>query len=230
MDSHEVRFIERIGCGADIAAFRFTKPKGYTFAAGQYLTLTLSTAEGDQTKPFTHSQAPADPYLEITTRLSGSAFKNALEALAPGDTVHVAGPAGHLVLPAEERSLVFLVGGVGITPCRSMLRDLIGRGERVEAVVLFGNRDESCVPYRDELEAMAPYGVCVVHVLEDPPEDWHGERGFISSGTVRRHVADDTRWLYLTSGPPVMVEAMERVLDEVQVPLSRRMVERFGQR
>lgn len=225
----EAKLIGSEYCGSEIASFRFTKPEGYSFESGQYMVLTLATADGPQSKPFTHSQAPDDPYLELTTRLSGSAFKNALAALRPGDAVAVRGPAGHLVLPAGTARIAFLVGGVGITPARSMLRDAAHR-EAVwaDAVVIFGNRDEGCIPFREEIEGMAGSGVRLVNVLEHPGPSWTGETGFVSADIVRRHCSLSDGRLFCVSGPPVMVGAMERVLDELGVEESRRMIERFG--
>lgn len=228
MDKYSVEFIERIPCGSDIASFRFARPDGYGFVAGQHLILGVETAEGPQSKPFTHSSAPDDEYLEITTRLSGSAFKNALLALAPGDRVQVSGPAGHLMLPPDTRCIRFLVGGVGITPARSMLRDAVHRDMTWDDAVLFyGNRDPSCMPFMDEFEAMRGRGVRIVSVVEHPDETWSGPVGFITAALVRQHV-DPTEGIFLTSGPPVMVTAMERVMDELGIADERRMIERFS--
>ena len=226
---YEVAFLERSACGTDIVSSRFEKPEGYTFAPGQYMMLTLQTAEGEQTKPFTHAQAPADDYLEVTTRLSGSAFKNALSVLAPGDTVPIVGPAGHMLLPDGIDTVAFLVGGVGITPARSMLRDAWNRGFAWrDAVVFFGNRDRTCMPYADELESMGERGVRVVNVLERGDESWTGHTGFVSAQIVREHVDPADGRIFCVSGPPVMVTAMERVLDELGIEPERRLIERFG--
>jgi ferredoxin-NADP reductase len=225
---HEVQYLDRTDCGTEIASFRFSKPDGYTFEAGQYAVLSLDTAEGRQSKPFTHAQAPGDAYLEVTTRLSGSAFKNALAALEPGARVSIRGPQGRLVSPPGLMRVAFLVGGVGITPARSILRDRVLKGEPFDdAVVFFGNRDESCIPYREELDAMGPMGVRVVNVLERPPADWGGEAGFVSAQIVRRHLDTTDGRMVIVSGPPVMVVAMERVLDDLGVDPARRVIERF---
>lgn len=229
MGVYEVRFLDSTYCGTQIASFRFSKPEGYSFEAGQHGVFTLDTAEGRQGKPFTHAQAPDDPYLEITTRLSGSAFKNALLALKAGDAVPLTGPRGRLVAPPDLERVAFLVGGVGITPARSILRDALHRSRSwVDAVLFFGNRDESCIPYREEFEAMRASGVCVVHVLEQAGPDWQGETGFVSAEIVARHADIADGRLVFVSGPPVMVDAMERVLDQLGVEPSVRMIERFA--
>lgn len=228
-ERYEVRFIEREECGPDIASFRFTKPERYSFRAGQFAVFTVPTAEGPQSKPFTHSQAPDDPYLELTTRLSGSPFKNALAAFAPGDPVVIQGPGGRLTLPPGTTRIAFLVGGVGVTPARSMLRDATRKGVVWEdAALFFGNRDEDCIPFRSEIEAMAGRGVRLINVLERPGLRWSGEAGFVSAEIVRRHCDLGDGRLVVVSGPPVMVAAMERVLDELGVAEPRRMIERFG--
>ena len=228
---YPVELLERHGCGADVATFRFSRPEELEFRAGQWLTLELVVDGGPIAETFTICSAPVDEYLEFTTRLSGSAYKNALSGLAPGDSAFVAGPGGRLSLPPGESRLAFLVGGVGITPVRSMLRQACAKGARFDdAVVFFGNRDASCVPFADEFSAMAAHGVRTVVCIEHPSRDWGGESGFINAQIVRRHLPVDDGRPYFVTGPPPMVAAMEGVLDDLSVPGSLRIIERFGAR
>lgn len=226
---YEARFVERERCASDVVTVRLTKPEGYTFIPGQWFRLSLDTAEGARTETFTHSSAPADELIELTTRMSGSAFKNALGALAAGDVVGMAGPGGHLTLPGGLTRVAYLVGGTGITPVRSMLRDAVARGRVFEdALLLYGNRDSSCVPFEHEFAAMEGIGVRMVLCFEHPDSAWEGERGFITADTVRRHLQLDDDRPFIVAGPPMMVPAMERVLDDLGIPDSRRMIERYG--
>jgi ferredoxin-NADP reductase len=228
-EHYEVEFLGRSECGIDVVCFRFGKPDGYAFAPGQYMSVTLETAEGEQTKPFTHSQAPADPYLEVTTRLSGSAFKNGLASLDEGQRVRIFGPSGRMVLPDGIDTVAFLVGGVGITPARSMLRDAWQRGlVWKDAAVFYGNRDASCMPFAEELARMSPSGVRVINVLERADDSWSGYRGFVTAEIVRENLDVGDGRLFCVSGPPVMVAAMEGVLDELAIEPARRLIERFG--
>jgi ferredoxin-NADP reductase len=225
---YDVRVLEIQPCGSDIVTLRLERPSAYSFSPGQWFTLRLQTEQGPAVETFSHCSAPADPYLEMTTRISSSAFKTALAALQPGAEVHIAGPGGRLALPAENR-VAFLAGGVGITPIRSMLRDAGQRGASFEDAVLFyGNRDESCVPFLGELEALAHIGLRAVVVYERPPSGWTGESGFITAEMVRRHVDPDDGRSFVVTGPPVMVSAMETVLDELRIPGPSRIIERFG--
>jgi ferredoxin-NADP reductase len=227
--SHEVEYLGKEMCGTDIVTCRFARPVGYEFAAGQWTRLTIPTPDGPDVRTFTLCSAPEDEALEITTRLSPSAFKVALAALEPGTIVQVNDAHGALTLPADAKRICFLVGGVGITPVRSMLRDAMQTDRAFDdALLLFGNRDESCVPFAQEFAAMSPIGVRTVICYEHAGDAWIGERGFISAETVRRHLDATDGRPFVVAGPPVMVAAMERVLDDLEIAPAHRLVERFG--
>ncbi|HET6498077.1 MAG TPA: FAD-dependent oxidoreductase [Coriobacteriia bacterium] len=213
----------------DVLSVRFTRPDGYRFRAGQHLGLVLATADGTQTKRFSFSSATQDTYLEITTRLSGSAFKAALSGLAPGDRVWITSPAGRLALPLDEPRVAFLAGGVGITPIISMLASH-PRIASQERVLIYGNRDADCVPFTREIASLEHHGLRVVHVFETAEEGFAGERGLITPELVAHHLGPVDGWLFIVAGPPLMVSAMERCLDALGVDGPRRSIERFGPR
>lgn len=222
--------VERIReCARDVITLSLAKPEGYSYEAAQWLRLTLETSQGAQTKTFTQSSAPDDPLIEITTRLSGSAFKNALQELKTGDEVDFAGPGGRLGLPDDATKVVFLVGGVGVTPAISVLRDARNTGRVFDdALVIYGNRDEACAPHLEELLGMGEFGVRVVPVYEQPPADWSGEQGFITAQVIRRHVDPGDGRPFVVAGPPIMVGVIEAVLDELGIDIQRRIIEKFG--
>ena len=129
----------------------------------------------------------------------------------------------------DVQRVAFLVGGIGVTPVHSILRDAKVRGRRfTDALLLFGNRDVSCVPFLGEFGQMGDIGVRTVVVYEQPPVGWEGETGFITADTVRRNVDTTDGRPFVVTGPPGMVAAMERVLDQLAVPIGQRLVERFG--
>jgi ferredoxin-NADP reductase len=226
---YDVAFLERSDCGSDIATMRFERPDGYRFSAGQWFRLQFATADGPHAETFSHCSAPSDPFLEMTTRLSSSPFKIALAGLVPGAKVHIAGPGGHLALSDQVTRVAILVGGVGITPIRSILRDAVARGRRFDdALLLYGNRDETCAPFLGEFEAMGGIGVRVVACYERPSAQWDGESGFITAEMVRRHFDMRDERPFVVTGPPAMVSAMELVLDELEIPEPRRVVEKFS--
>ena len=211
-----------------VSVFDFTRPPGYRFAPGQYQMLTLQTREGSQTKPFTHCDAPDDEHARVLTRLTGSAFKDALVALKPGDEVSMTGPHGRLIVPDGVRKAGFLVGGVGITPASSIVRDAARRQTGLQCLVIYGNKDESCIPLREEFASYEKEpGISVVDVLAEPAPSWAGERGFITADLVRRHCDPLDEWHWFLSGPPTMVGAMRAVLTELGVPEAATSFEEF---
>ncbi len=228
MQWFDARVMSCTPCGGDVLTCRLERPAEYHFVPGQHFMLKVPAIEGPRSKPFSHAAAPGDSYLEMTTRLSGSPFKQALRAAVPGDVLQVSSAAGSFVLPAGTQRVVFLVGGVGITPAWSMVRDAVQRNTGLSALIVYGNRDETCIPYRDELEGMLAQGIAVVHVLEAPSEGWTGHRGFITPEVVRALVDPQAEERYVVAGPPAMVTAMDACLDALGVSADRRLVERFS--
>ncbi len=225
----EVVLLGKESCGKDTVILRFSRPTRFEFASGQWFRLALATDEGDLAETFSVCSAPSDPELMMATRLTGAPFKRALAALVPGDRASIMGPGGHLALPPSTDRVAFLAGGVGITPVRSILRDARAHGRVfADALLLYGNRDETCVPFADELLGMGDVGLRTVVCLEEPSDAWKGERGLITAETIRRHMDPADGRVFLVAGPPAMVDAMERVLDELLVKDDRRLFERFG--
>lgn len=226
----QVRLIATDRMCEGTAAFSFSRPDGYAFTAGQYLRLTVTTPSGQLRHSFSHADAPGDETTVVLTRLTGSPYKQALLAMRPGDTATMSGPYGTLVLAPEVRRAGFLVGGVGVSPARGILRDVIATQRDVELLIFNGNMDESCVPFRQEFDAVERdhAGIRFVHVLAEPPAGWTGERGFITPDIVRRHCdpLDGMQWY--VCGPPAMVDAMRRVVDELAIPADRLHFELFA--
>lgn len=227
MERFEVRLTRMAGWGEDVYSCDFEKPEDYEFTPGQYFSIEVDAAAGPLAKPFSHAASPEDDFIELTTHMSDSEFKRALKALEPGDTARISRAMGRLVLPEDPGKVVFLVGGIGITPVRSIIRDAAERGTGLEALLLYGNRSEVCVPYRAELESYSDKGTSVVHVFEHPTESWSGETGYITPELVKRYV-DPEGLLFVTAGPPSMVKAMETCMDALGVEADHRLVERFG--
>ncbi|TDB38136.1 MAG: FAD-dependent oxidoreductase [Actinobacteria bacterium] len=218
-EEFEVVYLGTRPCAEGVASFRFSRPEGYSFTPGQFFALTLTTNDGVESKFFSHADAPADAAIELTTRLSGSAFKSALVDLPRGATVTLSGPRGRLGVPEGADSIGFLTGGVGITPAHSIIRDAMQRSSGLDIALIYGNRDESCIPYGEEFRGYAEAGTLLyVETLDHPGVDWHGESGFITADLVRRHVAEPAGRPWIVAGPPPMVDAMKRVVADLGLP------------
>jgi glycine betaine catabolism B len=228
------KLLEKIPRVGDIVSFRFERPQGYEYQAGQWFVITFSHSSGEPyTHHFSHSNSPTEPVFEFTTRLRGSEFKNALDALPLGAEVELEGPYGSFTLPAEVERVAFITGGIGITCVRSILRRLADTSTPIriprEIVLLFANSSEDGIPFREELEELETVlpGLRVVHVLSRAGEGWGGYRGHIDERILGAEVPDPRSWLYYLSGPPSLGQAMRELLLGWGIENGAITVERF---
>ncbi len=217
------------------ASFRFVRPADYQYTAGQWFILTIPGPNGPLTKHFTHSSAPTEPYLEFTTRLTGSKYKTALEQLPLGSEVEIEGPFGSFTLRPGLQRVAFLTGGIGVTPVRSILRHQADHAASgiappdVDIVVVYGNEALGTITFRDELSELAEAlpRLEVVHVLSDAGDDWKGWRGHVRGEILDAELAEPDRWTYYVSGPPGMVQAMREMLRARGIPRAQMVLENF---
>jgi ferredoxin-NADP reductase len=125
---------------------------------------------------------------------------------------------------------VLIAGGVGVTPMMSMIRTLADQGDKRPVVLLYGVQDWDSITFREELEALkARLSLTIVYVLAKPPANWTGEQGFINAEVFKRHLvppyADHE---YFICGPNVMMDAIEKALGEMNVPMSKYHSERYS--
>jgi predicted ferric reductase len=147
-----------------------------------------------------------------------------------GKRVYIDGPYGAFTIGHPADMHVLIAGGVGITPMMSMIRTLADQGDKRPVILLYGSKDWDVITFREELEALkARLDLTVVHVLENPPPGWTGERGFINAAIMQRHLppsyADHE---YFICGPNVMMDAIEEALGKLGVPLSKYHSERYS--
>jgi glycine betaine catabolism B len=210
-------------------SFRFSRPADYDFVAGQWFIITFPGEDGPLTHHFTHSNAPGEPFLEFTTRLTGSTFKRAMQDMAPGTEVTLEGPFGGFVLKDTIERAVFLTGGIGVTPVRSILRDLAERDDDRAVTVFYGNESEETITFADELAALERdlTNLRVHHVLSRPNPEWSGRQGHVRAEVLAEELEDRNAWHYFISGPPGMVQAMRDMLRELDVPRRQITLENF---
>jgi ferredoxin-NADP reductase len=124
-----------------IKSFYFELDPKPSFIAGQFTELTLPNGLKHW---FTISSAPKDKQLRITTRLTGSDYKNALDSLRPGDEVDLAEPMGDFVLPLDSSIPILMVaGGIGVTPFLSILEDEHSKGTPRNLNLIYASKNES---------------------------------------------------------------------------------------
>lgn len=146
----------------------------------------------------------------IASRLSDSAFKQTLAGMPIGSTLQLDMIAGSFVLPDTAlRPLVFIAGGIGITPFISMLRHINDQQLQQMVTVLYSNRNHEAAAFLSELQALemsAPHVNLVATMTDDPT--WSGQSGLIDSDFIKIHAPEWKSSLYYVAGPPGMVDAM----------------------
>ncbi|APX26181.1 MULTISPECIES: ferredoxin--NADP reductase [Salipiger] len=204
-------------------AVHLKKPEGFAFNAGQAVYVTLPSLEEEDGKgrvrTFSIASAPDDTDLAIATRLTDSAFKRSLASLPAGSAIEIEGPYGDLTLHDETaRRVVFLAGGIGITPFRSMIRDAVRHAPTRDTYLFYSNRNPADAAFLSEFEQASANnpGLKLVATMTDAP-DWQGDRGFITREMIERYVGDITSPVFYLAGPSAMVAAMATLLTKAGV-------------
>jgi len=208
------------------AAFHFEKPKGFEYMAGQTIDLTLlNPAETDKdgnTRPYTIASAPHEDDLIIATRMRDSSFKRTLRDAGEGLLIEMEGPFGSFTLHENiRRPAIILVGGIGITPFRSMIMDALHRNLPHQIYLFYSNRTPQGAPFLAEFEALSKKSkqFVLVSTMTDKnigPE-WKGEKGYITLQMIQKYVPQRENALYYTAGPQEMVKAMRVLLHDAGV-------------
>jgi ferredoxin-NADP reductase len=203
-------------------AFHFERPSGFQFKAGQTLDLTLidppeTDAEGD-TRTFSIASAPHDADLVIATRMRNSAFKRVLASAPLAASIEADGPMGSFTLHHNvTKPAIFLAGGIGITPFRSMIHDAAARNLAQQLWLFYSNHRPEDAAFLEDLQTVAsltPSFHCVPTMtrMAESQEPWNGETGVINREMLNRHLLDVRGPIYYVAGPPAMVTAIRGML------------------
>lgn len=154
----EISFLRKLQNAGAIWSVFFEKPAGLKYQAGDYVELALPGAgpKGDK-RWVSFSSAPGEPELMFTFKLPGSSqpseYKATLLDLSPGDKAQISPPLGSFNLPRDpEDKLLFVAGGIGITPYRSMLKEIELTGDHRDIVLVYIARAGGFI-FGDILEA-----------------------------------------------------------------------------
>lgn len=204
--------------------FTFTTPKSVTFLPGQYLEWVLPHDGADNRgikRYFTIAASPTEDSVKIGVKFpeKPSSFKSSLLSMKKGDVIYASQLSGDFTLPKnEEKPLVFIAGGIGITPFRSMAQYMIDSDTKRDATLFFTCRQEGDFCYKDVFEKAQTVGLKSVFVVTDKDAQWDGEKGFIDVAMLSRHVSAVADAQYYISGPPTMVDAYKSMLKGAGVP------------
>ncbi len=194
------------------------------FRPGQFAWLTLRKSPLSVSEhPFSMASAPESlPRLEFGIKELGDLTRT-VGSLEPGERVYLDAPYGVFTIDRhpDAPGFVGIVGGIGITPVMSMLRSMAARGDRRPVWLFYGNKQWDEVIYREQLDDLrAVLDLRLIHVLQEPPSEWVGERGFVSKDVLERHLPAGNRssLRYFVCGPVPMAQAVEKALQELGIP------------
>ncbi|MBI5004502.1 RnfABCDGE type electron transport complex subunit D [Candidatus Kaiserbacteria bacterium] len=197
------------------------------FKPGQYAEWTLTAPSSDargNRRHFTLASSPTEPDVRIGVKFYAkpSSYKTFLADFKAGTTILVGNIAGDFVLPKRhDKKLAFIAGGIGVTPFRSMVKYMVDRKEKRDAVLLYSNKTEGEIAYKDVFDAAqaAGIGFRAVYTLTEPniSPGWTGQRGFIDTAMIAREMPDYQERTFYISGPRSMVDAFKKTLRHMGV-------------
>lgn len=247
IDSFTARILATQAIAEHTIAFHLERPAGFEFEAGQFLSVQIPgftpTEEDDGERMLSIASAPHDEHLMVAMRMRDSAFKRHLSQSEPGVSTLIISPAmGDFVLQEEARPVVFVAGGIGITPFYSMLRHLQQASASAPArrvTLLYGNRNAASVAWQQELNDLANAlpGFELVHVFSEDTggsdctnghANVRSREGFIDADCIRNEIPDWRDSIFYVVGPPAMVASLQDSLDECGVPPEQVVAEFFA--
>lgn len=208
----EIDFIESNKETDDVYTFLFEKEKDLTWDAGQHGLFTITHKKiKNPIRPFTVASAPTENVIRLTMRISDnpSEFKKAMLEIKQGMKIKMSGPVGNFYLKDNSPTLL-IAGGIGITPFRSMLKqiDAEGKGADKQIQLLYLDSKKSFI-FKDELDAIANKSSIKITYL-DSRDDLNQEIDKFSTS----HKNDGQ---YFVAGPKTMVESVSTYLQNQSV-------------
>jgi ferredoxin-NADP reductase len=225
--NYQVRLRKKEEVAEGTMAFYFEKPSGFQFKPGQFANLTLlnpleTDAEGN-VRTFSIASAPVEVELMFATRMRDTAFKRVLKALPLGTEIKLDGPFCSFTLHSDSsRPGVFLAGGIGITPFRSMILHA-SRSLLLHRLQLFySNGRPEDAAFLHELEGIAKGNarysfIGTMTQLEKSKQKWEGRAGFIDQQMLSEGIDDLKGSICYVAGPPTMVSATGRALTDLGI-------------
>jgi ferredoxin-NADP reductase len=222
MTKYTTKLNERRDAAEGTMAFHLEKPPGFQFKAGQYMNVTLidppeTDAEGN-TRSFSIASAPFETDLVVTTRMRDTAFKRVLRTITLKSEIRISGPFGSFTLHTDaSRPAVFLVGGIGITPFRSMILQAAKDKLALKLYLFYSNRRPEDAAFLDDLQQAGKQNpnykfIGTMTDIRKSKRPWQGESGYITEEMLRKWVRDLNGPIYYMAGPPGMVAAMRQML------------------
>ncbi len=231
-----VRFLKKVQRTYDVHSFYFQRPDGYEFTAGQYNRWIIPIENPDErgnSRYFTISSAPYEKeHLMLTTKINISSFKRTLLTFQPGQEIEIFGPLGVFTLSDPSLHHVFIAGGIGVTPYHSMIMES-SMNTWTSPITLFSSFStvEDIVFHEDfnQVEKSKSWFKYYPTVTkpEESKQPWSGLTGRIDKNVIEKYVADIPNCIFYFCGPPAMVDALQKITEELHIAEDRIKIEKF---
>lgn len=204
------------------------------FKPGQYFFLTLPNLkypdERGTRRHFSIINSPNEKgILSMATRMTDSGFKKTLSELPIGTDVEVGPIAGVFVLPESfDRPLVFISGGIGITPFMSMLRYVAEEKLPAKITLIYSNRNQGSTAFLKEVEELSkiiPNFKLILTMTED--NAWAGETRKVDAKFIMDYTKNLKNPFFFVVGPPAMTEAVAQELKKIPIDDQNIKIEKF---
>lgn len=214
-------------------ALRSHGHEGIQFQPGQFVWITLGISPFRMREhPFSMSSSAISPErLEFGIKALGD-FTNQIKGVKPGTKAYLDGPYGVFTTSRywDSAGFILIAGGIGITPIMSMLLTAAeGRDDR-PFLLIYANKTWSGVTFREEIEKLkSQLDLKIVHVLREPPEDWQGETGYVDRELLEKYIPRHRGSRhYFICAVPIMMDAVEAALYELEVPVTHVHMEHYN--
>jgi ferredoxin-NADP reductase/nitrite reductase/ring-hydroxylating ferredoxin subunit len=239
----------------DVMSFKFSKHnddeidnKTLNYNAGQFAFFDIGEVYNDPKGPirhFTISSSPTENFIMFSTRIRDSPYKKRLSTLEKGAKVKFRGPEGQFVLHQDyTKPAVFLSGGIGVTPFRSMIKYATDMQLPVPIIMFDSNRDRNNILFKKEFDDWTSINknLKIIYTISEEKEEhhneqspvstaneWKGEYGRIDKAMILKYVDSSllNNSIFYICGPPGMLKAMQILLQDLEIPKERIKVEEF---
>ena len=218
----------------DTVEFIFDSDYPLKFKPGQYLEWTLGHKKIDNRgnrRYFTIASSPTEKELRLGVKFyqKPSSFKKALAQMNDGENIIVSQLSGDFVLPRnKKKKLVFIAGGIGITPFRSMIKYLMDKKQKRDIILIYSNKKEVDIVYKEIFDlASQNINLKVLYTLTDLDfqgqslRKWTGKTGIVDGRFILNEVKDWAERTFYISGPPFMVAGIEKAIKNLGISQSK---------
>ena len=194
------------------------------FRAGQYISLKMQIGQSFISRPYSICSAPKDALegmlaITVQSKADGFAADYLLANAKIGDEFTASGPQGNFYYEdlRDAPNVIALAGGSGITPFLSMAKAIADGTEDFNLTIIFGNRTEDSILFKDELEELAAScdKIKIAHVLSDEESEYY-EHGFITADLIKKLAPEE--YSVFVCGPRAMYRFLESELPKLELP------------